>query len=54
LGGAAVGAIVASAGGGVPGFDRAFGVIGAVALALALVALGLRGRTDELAEAALR
>lgn len=51
LGGAAVGAIVASAGGGVPGFDRAFEVIGAVALVLALVAFGLRGRREELAQA---
>jgi multidrug resistance protein len=54
LGGAAVGAIVASAGGGVPGFDRAFAAIGIVALALALVALGLKGRRDELAAAAPR
>jgi EmrB/QacA subfamily drug resistance transporter len=51
LGGAAVGAIVASGGGGVPGFDRAFTVIGVIALALALVALGLHGRQQELAHA---
>lgn len=54
LGGAAVGAIVASAGGGVPGFDRAFAAIGIVALALALVALGLKGRREELAAAVPR
>jgi EmrB/QacA subfamily drug resistance transporter len=51
LGGAAVGAIVASAGGGVPGFDRAFEVIGVVALVLALAAFGLHGRHKELADA---
>jgi EmrB/QacA subfamily drug resistance transporter len=54
LGGAAVGAIVASAGGGVPGFDRAFWTIGIVALALALVALGLKGRGQELTDIASR
>jgi MFS family permease len=54
LGGAAVGAIVASAGGSVPGFDRAFAAIGIVALALALMALGLKGRREELAAAAPR
>jgi MFS family permease len=51
LGGAAVGAIAASAGGGVRGFDRAFAVIGVVALALTLVAFGLKGREAELAGA---
>ena len=45
---------VASAGGGVPGFDRAFAAIGIVALALALMALGLKGRKEELAAAAPR
>jgi EmrB/QacA subfamily drug resistance transporter len=54
LGGAAIGAIVASAGGGVLGFDRAFAAIGIVALALALMALGLKGRREELAAAAPR
>jgi EmrB/QacA subfamily drug resistance transporter len=51
LGGAAVGAIAASAGGGVRGFDRAFAVIGIVALCLTLLAFGLKGRREELAGA---
>lgn len=51
LGGAAVGAIAASAGGGVRGFDRAFAAIGIVALALTFLAFGLKGRQAELAGA---
>lgn len=48
MGGALVGAIVASRGGGVPGYAAAYLVLGAVALLLAVAALGLKGRAEEL------
>jgi MFS family permease len=48
MGGALVGAIVASRGGGVPGYAAAYLVLGMVALLLAVAALGLKGRAEEL------
>ncbi len=48
MGGALVGAIVASRGGGVPGYAAAYLFLGVVALLLAVAALGLKGRAEEL------
>lgn len=49
MGGAAVGAIAASFGGDAAGYQRAFLVVGAVAALFILVALNLKGRSEELA-----
>ena len=49
ISGAAVGAVAASQGGGVAGYSAAYLVIGGVAIALTLLALGLKGRAAELA-----
>jgi MFS family permease len=51
MSGALVGAVAASQGGGVAGYGAAYLVIGGVALALAVLALGLKGRAEELATA---
>jgi len=50
-GGALVGAVAASYGGGVAGYAAAFMAVGAVMLLLTLAALGLKGRAAELASA---
>ncbi len=49
IGGALVGAVAASAGGGVKGYQSAYTVVGAVAVVLALLALALKSRAEELA-----
>ncbi|MDW8269547.1 MAG: MFS transporter [Anaerolineae bacterium] len=49
IGGALVGAVAASAGGGVVGYQSAYTVVGVVAVALALLALALKRRSEELA-----
>ncbi len=49
IGGALVGAVAASAGGGVTGYQSAYTVVGAVAVVLALLALALKSRAEELA-----
>jgi MFS family permease len=49
IGGVLVGAIAASAGGGLAGYQAAFLAVAALMLALTLVALGLKGRAAELA-----
>lgn len=49
LGGALVGALAASRGGGVTGYGIAYLGVGAIALALAILALGLKGHRAELA-----
>jgi hypothetical protein len=51
LGGAMIGAIAASYGGGVAGYGAAFMVVGLVMLLLTLAALGLKGRAAERATA---
>ncbi len=48
VGGAMVGAVAASLGGGILGYQRSYLVVGVVALALALLALGLNSRQVEL------
>lgn len=48
-GGALVGAVAASMGGGVPGYQNAFAIIGGVSLAFAVLALALKSRSEELA-----
>jgi EmrB/QacA subfamily drug resistance transporter len=48
LSGALIGAVAASAGGGVPGYSLAYLAIAAVALVLTGVALGLKNRAEEL------
>ena len=48
IGGALVGAIAASRGGGVAGFSAAFLVVGVVYLLLTASSLGLKGRAAEL------
>lgn len=48
VGGAMVGAVAASRGGGVPGFSAAFLVVAAAFWLLLLTSLGLKGRTAEL------
>lgn len=53
LGGALVGAVVASRGGGAPGYERAYLVTGGVAFFLILAAAGLKNRAAEL-ETALK
>jgi len=47
LGSALVGAVIASRGGGVPGYQAAYWVVGLVALLLTALALGLKGRAEE-------
>lgn len=49
IGGALVGAVAASAGGGVKGYQSAYTVVGTVAVVLALLALALKSRAEELA-----
>jgi MFS family permease len=49
IGGALVGAVAASRGGGVPGYTASFMLIGVVLLLLTLASLGLKGRAEELA-----
>lgn len=49
VGGALVGAIAASRGGGVPGYETAFLVVGVISLLLLISALRLKGRAEELA-----
>lgn len=49
LGGALVGAVAASRGGGVPGYQAAYLLVGAVALLLTLLSLSLKRRAEELA-----
>jgi EmrB/QacA subfamily drug resistance transporter len=49
VGGTLVGAIAASRGGGVPGYEEAYLVVGLMALALAVMSVGLKGRAEELA-----
>jgi EmrB/QacA subfamily drug resistance transporter len=48
-GGALVGAVAASMGGGVAGYQQAFTIIGAVSLAFAVLTLALKSRSEELA-----
>lgn len=48
-GGALVGAVAASMGGGVPGYQSAFAIIGGVTLAFAALALALKSRSEEMA-----
>jgi EmrB/QacA subfamily drug resistance transporter len=48
-GGALVGAVAASMGGGVPGYQNAFAIIGVVSLAFTALALALKGRSEEMA-----
>lgn len=48
-GGALVGAVAASMGGGVPGYQNAFAIIGGVSLAFAVLALALKSRSEEMA-----
>jgi MFS family permease len=47
IGGALVGAMAASFGGGVDGFSRAFLVVGIIAVGLTAVTLGLKGQAQE-------
>jgi MFS family permease len=47
--GALVGAIAASAGGGVPGYSAAFALLGSMAVVMVLLSLGLKSRHTELA-----
>jgi MFS family permease len=47
MGGALVGGVVASRGGGVPGYAAAYLILGVVAFLLAVVALGLKGHREE-------
>ena len=54
VGGATVGAIIASAGGGLAGYTSAYSLIGVAAIALVLVSLGLKNRSTELATVAER
>ncbi len=49
IAGALVGAVAASAGGGVQGYGSAYMVVAVVALVLTLLAFGLKGRAAELA-----
>lgn len=49
IGGALAGAVAASRGGGVQGYTSSFFLIGVVMLLLTLAALGLKGRSEELA-----
>jgi MFS family permease len=49
FGGASVGAIVASAGGGVAGYSAAYGIIGLVAVLLLFLSASLKSRATELA-----
>ncbi len=49
LGGALVGAVVASQGGGAPGYERAYLITGGAAVLLILAAAFLKSRTEELA-----
>jgi MFS family permease len=51
LSGALVGAVAASRGGGVTGYQSAYLLVGIVALLLTLLASGLKGHADELAAA---
>jgi EmrB/QacA subfamily drug resistance transporter len=51
LGGALVGAVVTSQGGGVPGYQAAYLSVGAVTLLLAILPSRLKGRDEELATA---
>jgi len=44
---AVVGAVAASQGGGVSGYESAFMVIGVVALLMTLLTLGLKGQAEE-------
>ncbi len=48
-GGALVGAVAASMGGGVAGYQQAFTIIGAVSLAFAVLTLALKSRSEEMA-----
>ncbi|MEW5960052.1 MAG: MFS transporter, partial [Chloroflexota bacterium] len=54
VGGATVGAIITSAGGGLGGYRSAYSLVGAAAAALILVSLGLKNRSMELATVAER
>ncbi len=54
VGGATVGAVIASAGGGLGGYRSAYSLIGVAGVALVLVALGLKNRSSELATVAER
>jgi EmrB/QacA subfamily drug resistance transporter len=54
VGGATVGAIIASAGGGLAGYRSAYSLIGVAAVALVLVSLGLKNRSTELSTVAER
>ena len=47
VGGAAIGALIASQGGSVPGYSQAYLVISGVALVLVLMAMGLKDRSAE-------
>jgi len=53
VGAAAVGAVVASMGGGVSGYSAAYLTIGGVALVLTALAFGLKSRRSELATVAV-
>jgi MFS family permease len=46
--GALMGAIVTSTGGGITGYASAYGLIGATAIVMVLVSLGLKSRASEL------
>ena len=54
IGGAMVGAVAASFGGGIDGYQNAFLAVGLAAIALILLALGLKSRAAELATVAGR
>jgi len=49
MGGALVGAVIASQGGGVPGYRAAYLIVGVIAALLSVMALRLKSRTEELA-----
>ncbi len=54
IGGVLVGAIAASRGGGVAGYQAAYLTIGGIAFVMTLLTLGLKGRAEELAGARAR
>ena len=51
IGGALVGAVAASLGGGIPGYSDAFAVVGVVMLIMTVLTIGLKNRADEIATA---
>lgn len=51
IGGALVGAVAASLGGGISGYSTAFAVVGVVMLIMTVLTIGLKNRADEIATA---